>query len=70
MYGNGWTRLCAVLTVTLVMLTSGCAATTGSGTDAVCDALCPVLPSYSTRDTDQTKFEGAKFLDAFEAACG
>lgn len=37
---------------------------------AKCDALREALPSYSIRDTDQTKREGLVFLDVFESQCG
>jgi len=43
--------------------------TTPPGTGAACDALRPVLPTYSTEDTEQSKREGATFLDVFEATC-
>ena len=36
---------------------------------AKCDALREALPSYSTRDTEQTKREGLVFLDTFESQC-
>lgn len=70
MCDNVRTKRLGLLMATLAMLTSGCAATVPSGTDAACDALRPHLPSYSTRDTDQTKQEGAQFLDVFQAVCG
>ena len=47
----------------------GCT-TTPPGTGAACDALRPVLPTYSTKDTEQSKEEGATFLDVFNATCG
>ena len=37
---------------------------------AKCDALREALPSYSIRDTDQTKREGFVFLEVFESQCG
>ena len=37
--------------------------------DAVCDALRPALPSWSSQDTAQSKTEGARFLDVWQAVC-
>lgn len=62
-------RPCAITMVTLALLTSACAKRVPSGTDAVCDALRPVLPTYSVRDTAQTKEEGDRFLTVFGKVC-
>ena len=51
-------------------LLSACNTTTQPGTGAACDALRPALPTYSTKDTEQSKREGATFLDVFNATCG
>lgn len=59
----------ALLMVTCALLMTGCGATTPSGTDAACDSLRPHLPSWSSQDTEQSKVEGAKFLDVFAAVC-
>ena len=56
------------LLVAPVML-AGCT-TTQPSTGAACDALRPALPTWSTRDTEQSKKEGATFLDVFNATCG
>lgn len=37
---------------------------------AKCDALREALPSYSIRDTEQTKREGFVFLEVFDSQCG
>ena len=56
------------LLVTLVILAA--CNTTPPGTGAACDALRPDLPTYSSDDTEQSKREGATFLDVFNATCG
>ena len=54
----------------MLTLTSGCGSTGGSETEAaICDELRASLPSWSRRDTEQSKAEGAAFLDVFEAVC-
>ena len=54
----------------MLTLTSACASTGGSETEAaICDELRASLPSWSRRDTEQSKAEGAAFLDVFEAVC-
>ena len=53
----------------IAVLLSGCT-TTQPGTGAACDALRPTLPTWSTNDTEQSKREGATFLDVFNATCG
>ena len=54
----------------MLTLTSGCAITGGSETEAaICDELRASLPTWSRRDTEQSKAEGAAFLDVFEAVC-
>ena len=55
--------------MTLAILMSGCANTAPSGTESACDAMRPHLPTYSSRDTEETKRLGAKFLDVFAAVC-
>ena len=54
----------------MLTLTSACASTGGSETEAaICDELRASLPTWSRRDTEQSKAEGAAFLDVFEAVC-
>ena len=54
----------------MLTLTSGCAITGGSETEAaICDELKASLPTWSRRDTEQSKAEGAAFLDVFNAIC-
>ena len=62
-------RGAAFAAMLLASLLTGCT-TTPPGTGAACDALRPVLPTYSTNDTEQSKREGATFLDVFNATCG
>lgn len=60
----------AALLLTTALLTSGCATSTGSETsDAICRELRSALPTWSSADTEQSKREGADFLDVFEAVC-
>jgi hypothetical protein len=50
---------------------SGCTVTGGSETEtAICDELRRDLPTYSRQDTQQSRDEGAQFLDVFNAVCG
>ena len=37
--------------------------------DAICDGLRPALPTWSRRDTEQSKTQGARFLDVWDAVC-
>jgi len=54
----------------MLTLTSACANTGGSETEAaICDELRASLPTWSRSDTDQSKAEGAAFLDVFGAVC-
>ena len=54
----------------MLTLTSACTSTGGSETEAaICDELRASLPTWSRRDTEQSKAEGAAFLDVFEAVC-
>lgn len=60
----------AMLLLTAVMLTSACATTAGSETErTICRELRVVLPTWSSSDTEQSRVEGARFLDVFEAVC-
>lgn len=65
-------KLHAPLLLTAALLMTGCANTgVYGGTDsAVCDSLRPVLPTWSTHDTEQSKAEAVLFLDVFQAICG
>lgn len=57
------------LVAILAALTSACGTEGASGTGK-CTALAPYLPSWSIHDTEQSKAEGAAFLDVFDAVCG
>lgn len=51
---------------------TGCATKGGLGTETeetICRELRRELPSFSSRDTEQTKEEGDRFLTVFEAVC-
>ena len=66
--GRRWRGMLMGLGV--LTLTSGCTTTGGSETEAaICDELRASLPTWSRRDTEQSKAEGAAFLDVFEAVC-
>lgn len=59
--------------LTGLMLLNGCASGASSGTrttDAVCDVLRAVEPSYSSRDTPETLEAGKRFLAVFDEVCG
>jgi hypothetical protein len=59
------------LALLTVILLNGCASTTGSETsDTICRELARDLPTYSTRDTQETLESGARFIDVFHAVCG
>ena len=66
-------KLFAALTVTLALLTSGCANVVASGTTeterTICRELREALPTWSSQDTLQSREEGDKFLTVFEAVC-
>ena len=55
----------------LAMLTalSGCGLAAGSATDTACRELRRDLPTYSSRDTQETLDAGARFIGVFEAVC-
>ena len=59
----------SILALALTLTLTACT-TTPPGTGAACDALRPALPTYSRDDTEQSKREGATFLDVFNATCG
>ena len=53
------------------LLLSGCMTTGNSETErSICRELRRDLPTYSTRDTEETLRSGADFLDVFKAVCG
>ena len=57
----------------LAMLMQGCDNAAGYATSsesAICGELRADLPSWSSRDTEQSKAEGLRFLVTFEAVCG
>ena len=59
--------------LTALMLLNGCASGEKSGTrttEAVCDVLRGVEPSYSSRDTPETLEAGKRFLVVFGEVCG
>lgn len=52
------------------LLISACATSTPSATEnTICRELRGDLPSYSRKDTEQSKQEGVKFLTTFHAVC-
>ena len=56
----------------LAMLMQGCAPVGNYATSseaALCSELRADLPTWSSRDTDQSKAEGLRFLVTFEAVC-
>ena len=56
----------------IVPLTTACAKKGGLGTeteDTICRELRRELPSYSSKDTTQTKEDGDRFLTVFNAVC-
>ncbi len=63
-------RIAAIASMLLAATLLAACTTTPPGTGAACDALRPALPTYSTNDTEQSKREGATFLDVFDATCG
>ncbi len=63
-------RSAAVASMLLAATLLSACTTTQPGTGAACDALRPALPTYSRDDTEQSKKEGATFLDVFNATCG
>ena len=66
--GRRWRGM--LMGLAMLILTSACASTGGSETEAaICDELRASLPTWSRSDTEQSKAEGAAFLDVFEAVC-
>ena len=63
-------RSAAIASMLLAATLLSACNTTQPGTGAACDALRPALPTYSPDDTEQSKREGATFLDVFNATCG
>lgn len=62
-------RMPAMLLVSGTLLAS-CASTSGSvTTETVCDELRASLPTWSARDTEQSRIEGAEFVSVFAAVC-
>jgi hypothetical protein len=62
--GNGWMRRCGAMLWMIAGLTSG------SETEAaICRDLRAAPPTWSTRDTERSKEEGARFVAVFETAC-
>lgn len=64
--------------VAAMMLTTACGRMGGSETDtpaasiserAICAELAQRLPSWSRDDTEQSRIEGARFIDTFHAIC-
>ena len=71
MCGPVSTKRSGAMLLTLAALTSACATPGGSETErAICRELRAALPTWSARDTAQSKDEGARFVAVFEAACG
>ena len=69
--GNVLSKPLTIVAMTLVLLTSACETTVGSGIEAqtICDILEKELPTVSVEDTEQTKKEYADFLDQFRKQC-
>ena len=60
-------RLAAVVSA---LLLTACAPPPPAPAHAVCDALRQALPTWSRKDTEQSREEAARFLDVWEAVCG
>ncbi len=63
----------AALMLMIAPVMSGCVGSAGSATTeterTICRELRRDLPTYSTRDTEATKEDGARFLEIFGAVC-
>lgn len=63
-------KLSASLMVITALLTSACATVESSETErAICRELRRELPTYSAKDTEQSKLEGERFFAVFDAVC-
>ena len=58
-----------LLALPSTILMASCAPTGSFETKAVCQELRVDLPSWSTRDTTQSREEGARFLLTFDSVC-
>ena len=64
------TPLMPALCLLAVTLISGCGTSVGFATSqAICNELRVDLPTYSSHDTPQSKAEGLKFGNTFNAVC-
>ena len=79
-FGNGRRKRRVMLTglAAVMMLTTACGRMGGSETDTpaasvsertICAELAQRLPSWSRDDTEQSRIEGARFIDTFHAVC-
>lgn len=78
-FGSGRRKRRAMLTaLAVMMLTTACGRMGGSETSVpaasvsertVCAELAQRLPSWSRDDTEQSRIEGARFIDTFHAVC-
>lgn len=61
-----------MLGLILVTLLSGCGSTTqyAETERSICRELARDLPTYSTKDTELTLEQGARFIEVFYAVCG
>lgn len=56
--------------LTIVALMTGCTSMGGSVTErTICTELRRDLPTWSTQDTEQSKRQGADFIETFNAIC-
>lgn len=64
-------RLSASLMVITALLTSACgnAGNYGETERSICRELRRELPTYSAKDTEQSKLEGERFFAVFDAVC-
>jgi hypothetical protein len=58
------------LLLMVATLTTGCESKGGSETErAICKELWRDLPTWSPQDTEESKRQGADFIETFEAIC-
>ena len=59
----------AMILPIILLLQAGCATTRSVPPAAVCDAIRPALPTWSGKDTERSKRQGARFLDVWQEVC-
>lgn len=65
------TRLAILVLAISVLLMTGCEKVVISETEAtICRELWSDFPSWSSSDTEQSKEDGADFIDLFKSQCG